>query len=165
MTEMFFTEKAAMMQAGSWSYGALPPAMADHVALGGFPVLDGSTVHTKPVIYAGFGKAVWITRNGAKKLDAVERFIKFLFSEKSLLKFIEGVGMPSPLTTVNADPTKLSAFIVQSVDYVKGVEVIDITDNYVPQDKFNDLYRASSTAFIPDTPPSEIEKALDAIYP
>ena len=67
MTEMFFTEKAAMMQAGSWSYGALPPAMADHVALGGFPVLDGSTVHTKPVIYAGFGKAVWITRNGARR--------------------------------------------------------------------------------------------------
>ena len=164
MTQLFFTEKAAMMQAGSWSFGALPPAMADHVALGGFPVLASNSPHDKPVIYAGFGKAVWITRNGAKKLDAVQKFIQFLFADEQILKFVEQVGMPSPLTTTHADPSKLSAFIVQSVDYVKDVSVIDITDNYVPQDKFDDLYRASSSAFIPGTSPAEIEKILDAIY-
>jgi multiple sugar transport system substrate-binding protein len=164
MAEMFFTEKAAMMQAGSWSFGSLPPEMADHVALGGFPVLDDNSPHEKPVIYAGFGKAVWITRNGATKIDAVRRFIQFLFSDESLLKFIERVGMPTPLLTVQADPSKLSAFIVQSVEYVKDVDVVDITDNYVPQDRFDDLYRATSSAFIPGTTPDEIEETLDAIY-
>jgi multiple sugar transport system substrate-binding protein len=153
-----------MMQAGSWSFGGLPPAVADHVALGGFPILASNSPHPNPVMYAGFGKAVWITRNGAKKLNAVEKFIKFLYSDAQLLKFIQGVGMPSPLTSTQADPNKLSPFIVQSVNFVKDTTVVDITDNYVPGDKFDDLYRASSSAFIPGTSAADIEKTFDAIY-
>ena len=164
MTAMFFSEKAAMMQAGSWSFGGLPAEVADHVALGGFPILASDSPHPNPIMYAGFGKAVWITRNGAKKLDAVQKFIQFLFSDEQLLKFVQELGMPSPLSSTQADPSKLAPFIVQSVNFMKNTTVVDITDNYVPGDKFDDLYRASSSAFIPGTTPAEIEKTFDAIY-
>ena len=53
---------------------------------------------------------------------------------------------------------------MQSATFAPNATVVDITDNYVPGDKFDDLYRASSAAFIPGTSAAEIEKTFAAIY-
>jgi multiple sugar transport system substrate-binding protein len=164
MNAMFFDEKAAMMQAGSWSYAALPEEMQDHVALGGFPILASDSPHEKPAIYAGFGKGVWITRNGAQKLDAARRFIQYLFSDDVILKFVADTGMPSPLADTEVPAGLLSPFMQSTVDYVKDATIIDITDNYVPQKSFDALYKASALAFIPGTTPEEIAAEFDKIY-
>jgi multiple sugar transport system substrate-binding protein len=164
MNAMFFAEKAAMMQAGSWSYASLPESMQDHVALGGFPILSSDSPHEKPVIYAGFGKGVWITRNGAKKLDAARRFIQYLFSPEVILQFVVQTGMASPLASTKVPAGMLSPFMQSSVDYVKDATIIDITDNYVPQKSFDALYKASADAFIPGTTPEAIAEELDKIY-
>jgi multiple sugar transport system substrate-binding protein len=162
--QLFFSEKAAMIFEGSWSYSSLPASMADHVALGGMPILASNSPHPSPVMYGGYGKLVWVTRNGAKKMDAVEKFIKFLYSDDQLSKFIQSGGLRSPLVDLQPDPTKLNAFVVQAAGLNKITTVIDLTDNDVPQDKFDDLYRASSSAFIPGTSTADIEKTFAAIY-
>jgi len=164
MNAMFFSEKAAMMQAGSWAYGQLPESMQDHTALAGFPILASGSPHEKPVIYAGFGKGVWVTRNGGQKLDAVRRFVQYVYSAESLTPFIVDTGMPSPLLDLQVDPAKLSPFMLQSTEYVKGVTIVDITDNYVPQKAFDALYKASAGAFIPGATPEDIAAEFDKIY-
>ena len=163
MTAQFFSEKAAMMQAGSWSFADLPAAMQNHVALGGIPISVGSP-HEKPVIYAGFGKGVWITRNGAKKLDTVKRFIQYLYSPEVIGEFVSKTGMASPLLEVKMDPATLSPILKTASDYVKDVTVIDITDTYVPPKAFDALYKASADAFIPGTTPEKIAAEFDKIY-
>ena len=164
MNAMFFAEKAAMMQAGSWSYASLPESMLDHVALGGFPILSEGSPHEKPAIYAGFGKGVWITRNGAQKMDAVKRFIQYLFSPDVIKEFVVQTGMASPVNDVKVAPGELSAFMQSTVDYVKDATIIDITDNYVPQKSFDALYKASADAFIPGATPEDIAAEFDKIY-
>jgi multiple sugar transport system substrate-binding protein len=163
MNAMFFAEKAAMMQGGSWSFAALPETMQDHVALGGFPILSADSPHEKPVIYAGFGKGVWITRNGAKKMDAARRFIQYLFSPEVITEFVVKTAMASPIK-IQLEPGQLSPFMQSTVDYVKDATIIDITDNYVPQKSFDALYKASALAFIPGTTPEEIAAEFDKIY-
>jgi multiple sugar transport system substrate-binding protein len=164
MNAMFFDEKAAMMQAGAWSFGSLPEEMHDHVALGGFPILASDSPHEKPIIYAGFGKGVWITRNGAQKLDAARRFIQYLFSPEVIKMFVVETAMASPINTIEIAPGELSPFMQSTIDYVKDATIVDITDNYVPQDAWDALYKASALAFIPGTTPEEIAAEWDKIY-
>ena len=164
MNAMFNDEKAAMMQGGSWSFAALPESMQDHVALGGFPILSADSPHEKPTIYAGFGKGVWITRNGEKKLDAARRFIQYLFSTDVIKEFVVKTAMASPVNDIKIAPGELSPFMQSTVDYVKDATIIDITDNYVPQKSFDALYKATADAFIPGTTPEEIAAELDKIY-
>ena len=164
MNAMFFAEKAAMMQGGSWSFASLPESMQDHVALGGFPILSSDSPHEKPAIYAGFGKGVWITRNGAKKMDAVRKFIQYLFSSEVIKEFVVKTAMASPLADIQIAPGELSPFMQSTIDYVKDATIIDITDNYVPQKSFDALYKASALAFIPGTTAEEIAAEFDKIY-
>jgi multiple sugar transport system substrate-binding protein len=164
MNAMFFGEKAAMMQGGSWSFASLPETMQDHVALGGFPILAEGSPHEKPAIYAGFGKGVWITRNGAEKMDAVRRFIQYLFSPEVIKEFVVKTAMASPINSIEIAPGELSPFMQSTVDYVGGATIIDITDNYVPQKSFDALYKASALAFIPGTTPEEIAAEFDKVY-
>lgn len=164
MNAMFFGEKAAMMQGGSWSFAALPESMQDHVALGGFPILASDSPHEKPVIYSGFGKGVWITRNGATKMDAARRFIQYLFSPEVITEFVVKTAMASPLIDTKVEAGVLSPFMQSTIDYVADATVIDITDNYVPQKSFDALYKASALAFIPGTTPEEIAAEFDKIY-
>lgn len=151
------------MQGGSWSFASLPEAMQDRVALGGFPILSADSPHEKPVIYAGFGKGVWITRNGAQKMDAVRRFIQYLFSPEVITEFVVQTAMASPIS-IELAPGQLSPFMQSTVDYVKDATIIDITDKYVPQKSFDALYKASALAFIPGTTPEEIAAEFDKIY-
>jgi multiple sugar transport system substrate-binding protein len=164
MNAQFFDEKAAMMQAGAWSFGALPENLQDHVALGGFPILSANSPHEKPVIYAGFGKGVWITRNGAQKLDAARRFIQYLYSPDVIKEFVVKTAMAAPTNDIQIPAGTLSTFMQSTIDYVKDATIIDITDNYVPQDAFDALYKASALAFIPGTTPEKIAAEFDKIY-
>jgi multiple sugar transport system substrate-binding protein len=164
MNAMFFSEKAAMMQGGSWSFAALPETMQDHVALGGFPILASDSPHGKPVIYAGFGKGVWVTRNGANKLDAVRQFIQYMFSTDVIKEFVVKTAMASPIADIKIAPGELSPFMQSTVDYVKDATIVDITDNYVPQKSFDALYKATADAFIPGATPEDIAAELDKIY-
>lgn len=163
MNALFFSGKAAMMQGGSWSFGSLPAELQGHVTLSGFPVSIGSP-HGKPVIYGGFGKGVWVTRNGNNKLDAVRKFIDFLYQPSVIAQFVSQTGMASPLADVDVSGSDLSPIMQESISYVKDVLLIAITDDYVDPKTFDALYKASAGAFIPGATPESIAAELDKIY-
>ncbi len=108
MNEMFFSGKAAMMHGGSWSFAECPEALRPDVVVSGFPLPAGSP-HVKPIIAAGYvGKGIWITRNGATKMDAVEKFVKFFYQPEMIARFVEQAGMTSPLKESVVDESKLN---------------------------------------------------------
>jgi multiple sugar transport system substrate-binding protein len=111
---LFYTGQAAMWQGGSWYFGECPEEMYPNVQLGGVP-FTASTAWNKQQVDAGyFAKGVFITRNGATKLDAVKKFVQFLFTPENMGKFVEQAGMISPLMETTVDETKLNPIVLQS---------------------------------------------------
>ena len=76
MNSAYFDGKAAMMPGGSWNYtaSALPPAIAASTTLGGFPAVPGGA-YKKPTAYNGYEAGIFVTPNGEKKLDGIEKFM------------------------------------------------------------------------------------------
>lgn len=162
--EMFFAEKAAFMHGGAWFFSELPEAVRDHVVLGGFP-LPPNSVRQKPVIYASFeGKGLWITRNGAQKADAVEKFVKLFYQPKTMARFVEQAGMTSPLINTPVDDSKLNSLFVQTMQFGDKVEVALMHKIYVPAEIDENLRRVANEAFVPGTSAETIIANLDAVY-
>jgi len=162
--EMFYSEKAAMVHNGSWFFAECPDEIKDHIVLGGFPLPSGSP-HQKPIIYASFeGKGVWITRNGAAKMDAVEKFNKFFFQPEIMARFVEQAAMTSPLKETPVDESKLDALFVQSNQVLDDVEVALIHKVYVPPAADDNLRRVANETFVPGTSAETILTHLDEVY-
>lgn len=162
--EMFFSEKAAIMHGGSWFYSELPDDVKEHVVLAGFP-LPADSPHQKPIIYASFeGKGVWITRNGAEKMDTAENFVKFFFQPEIMASFVEQAAMTSPLKETPIDESKLDPLYVQSTKLGDTTEVTLIHKVYVPPAVGENLRRVANEAFVPGTSAETILANLDAVY-
>ncbi len=162
--EKFYSGKAAMMHGGAWIFAECPDEIKQHVVLGGFPLPPGSP-RQKPTINAGyFGKAIWITRNGAEKMDAVEKFVKFFYQPEMIARFVEGAGMTSPLKETPVDESKLDPLFIQSMEFADDVEVAELPDLWVPPQVFDDVARTLSEAYVPGTSVETIITNLDAIY-
>jgi multiple sugar transport system substrate-binding protein len=162
--ELFYSEKAAMQHGGQWFFAECPDEIKDHVALGGLPLPAGSP-RKKPVVFASFeGKAVWITRNGATKLDAVEKFVKFFYQPKIMATFVEQAAMGSPLKETPVDESKLDALFIKANQYQGDVEVALIHKVYVPPAVDENLRRVASETYVPGTTAETILAHMDEAY-
>ena len=68
----FFEGKTLMSHFGAWSFGDAPKELLTRPSARRFP-LPAESPHKLPIIYSAFtAKGIWVTPNGAAKLDAVE---------------------------------------------------------------------------------------------
>ena len=126
----YFAGNVAMSHFGAWSFGDPPAELLPKIQLGGFPLPAGSP-HKAPVIYSSFSaKGVWITPNGAAKMDAVKKFIQFLYKPEKIARFVEQAGMTPPLKDVPVDASKLNPLFVQSL--TMPVEIAMTPDDFFP---------------------------------
>jgi multiple sugar transport system substrate-binding protein len=161
MNELFFSGKAAMLHAGSWSFSELPAELQPDVVVAGFPLPEGAP-HLKPIVPSGFyGKGVWITRNGAKKMEAVEKFVKFFYQPENIARFVEQSGMTSPLKETPVDESKLNPLFVQTMKWGDTVTFVDVIDPYIPGTAWEDLVKVTKIAFLPGTTAEQIVKDLE----
>ncbi|NMB65746.1 MAG: extracellular solute-binding protein, partial [Spirochaetes bacterium] len=164
MNAMFFEGKAAMMNAGSWSFSECPEELLADVKIAGFPLVEGSP-HASPIVPSGFyGKGVWITRNGVNKIAAIEKFVKFLYQTENIDSFVEVSGMTSPLKTTNVDEAKLHPLFVQSIKWGDTVTFVDVVDPYIPSKAWEDLTKITKESYIPGTTAEKILTDLDAAW-
>jgi multiple sugar transport system substrate-binding protein len=159
----FFEGNTAVAHSGAWVYGDPGvAALIPDIQLGGFPLPAGSP-HSAPVYYSGFGaKGIWITPNGEAKIDAVEKFVKFIYQPEMIARFVEQAGMTPPLIDVPVDEGKLNPLFVQSLSL--PAEVAMTPDDYLPPAVGTDFTRISQEAFAPGTTAEKILADLTAAY-
>jgi multiple sugar transport system substrate-binding protein len=159
----FFAGNVAVAHSGAWVYG--DPAVAQlipDIQLGGFPLPAGSP-HSAPVYYSAFGaKGIWITPNGVAKIDAVKRFVQFIYQPAMIARFVEQAGMTPPLKDVPVDASKLNPLFVQSLTL--PAEVAMTPDDFLPPAVATDFGRVSQEAFSPGTTAEKILADLTAAY-
>ena len=165
MNELFFSGKAAMVHGGSWSYAELPAELQGKVVLGGLPLTDLGA-YDKPTAWAGFtAKGIHITRNGAQKLDAVERFVRFLLKPENVAKFVEQGGIVPPYESIEVDETSLNPLFVASLDLPKTTTFVTLAETIIPGSVIELLDKVANDAFIPNGMSAEdILVAMDQVY-
>jgi len=159
----FGTGKVAMSHFGAWEFGAPEVStVVNDVQLGGFP-LPADSPHKMPIYYSAFtAKGVWITPNGVKHIDAVRRFIQYLYQPSIIARFVEQAGMISPLKDETVDPTKVTPLFTQNLGAV--AEVAETPDFYLPPAVATDFGRVSQEAFTPGITADKILADLKAAY-
>jgi multiple sugar transport system substrate-binding protein len=162
VNEMFYSGKAAIWQGGSWFFSEAPAELMAKVKLGGFP-LPSDSAYDKPTLVGGFGaKGVFVTRNGAKVIDAVKRFVQFLYQGKNIARFVEQAGMISPLKdNSDVDQSKLSPAYVQAMGL--GDSVTNLGD-FEPTPAGVDLGPAGQLMLQPDSTVDQLVAAYDEAY-
>lgn len=117
--DMFYTGKAAMWTGGSYYWQEMmdrSPDMVKYIKPGGFPIPQGSK-YTKPIMTSSVtAKGVVVTRNGAKKMDAVEKFVKYFYQPENIVKFVEAAGMIPPVKDVKFDPAKVKPLFIEAIE-------------------------------------------------
>jgi ABC-type glycerol-3-phosphate transport system substrate-binding protein len=105
------------------------PDMVKYIKPGGFPIAQGSK-YTKPIWDSKMtAKGVVVTRNGAKKMDAVEKFVRYFYQPENIVKFVEAAGMIPPVKDVKLDPAKLDRLFIEAIELQNSgnVTIIPIT--------------------------------------
>jgi multiple sugar transport system substrate-binding protein len=159
----FGTGKVAMSHFGAWEFGAPEvAAVVPDVQLGGLPLPAGSP-HKLPIYYSAFtAKGIWVTPNGAKKADAVKRFVQYFYQPSVIALFVEQAGMISPLKDETVDASKVTPLFTQNLSAV--AEVAETPDFYLPPAVATDFGRVSQEAFTPGTTAEKILADLAAAY-
>ena len=126
----FYSGKVAVSHFGAWAYGEAPKELLPDLQLGGFPI-PADSPHKAPVYYSAYtGKGIWITPNGAAKMDAVKKFVQFIYKPEMMARFVEQAGMTPPIKDVPVDQSKLNPLFVQSLKLTG--EVVMIPDLVMP---------------------------------
>lgn len=158
----FGAGQAAMLFDGSWSYGNAATAFPDlDVQLGGFPLSKGSPVE-KPISFAGQSTGVWISPNGAEKIDAVQKFIQFMYQPENLAGFVN-IGYISPAKPgyVELDDTTLPALNIQSQEVLPvDTTVLTPTYNALSPAVTSAFFRAGAEAFVAGTSAEQLTETL-----
>lgn len=161
--EYYYSGKAAMMHGGSWVYSETPEELLPDITLAGFPLPEGSP-HAKPLIFAAYGaKGVWITRNGAEKLDAARKLVEFMYQGDMIARLVEQSSMPPPLKEVQVDESKLNPLFVQSLKLADKVTMMPAVQGQVPGAVRPDLLNMAKEAYL-DVTAQEILDAIQAAY-
>lgn len=165
MDSQFYGGEAAIMSAGSWAFAGLPDKLVDSVQLGGMPVPDDA-VQDKPTAYAGYTTlGIWVSPNGAEKIDVVRKFVEYLYRPEVASSFVElSDGIFSALE-VPYDQQKLHPLQAAALTELdKKVSYVVLPDTYIPSDVLTATERATSLAFTPGTGVDEIVSALESAY-
>lgn len=161
---LYFSGKAAISPMGSWSYVGTDETLAKTTELGGMPVPRGGA-YDKPVAYDGSTSAGWwVSPNGAKKLDAVGKLVKYMYRPEVLTSMVDGGVVLSTSTTVDVSGVT-SPLLAQSFSDLPGrVDYAVMPDLYVPADVSNPMYRATSIAFTQGNDAQKICQLVDDVY-
>lgn len=160
----FFAGSVPMAHFGSWSYtDPAVAALAPDVKLGGFPLASGSP-WKHPVYFSGFtAKGIFITPNGVAKIDAVKRFIQFMYQPDMIARFVQ-VGMAPPLKSVTVDTSKLPPLVAAALDLPSIGDTPTILDTITPAAVGTDMGRITQEAFAPGITAEKILADLTAAY-
>lgn len=162
MTTQFNTQAAAMQSAMSSALAKVPEAVARHTDVGGWPPAPGAA-HDKPTIIRTYTLiGFWISPNGTKKIDAVEKFLKFFYREDTVSRFIKEAGRDMALRsdTVSTDFPLVAAAQRLGTD----VSEVLLPDVYVPPAASQPLITATSTSFTRGTSAAKVRSVLEAAY-
>jgi multiple sugar transport system substrate-binding protein len=161
----FNTRKAAIVPAMSSALALVPAERAAEVVVGGWPKPSQGGVLAHPSVIQSYnGHGIWISTNGAEKLDLLKPFIQNLYSPEVTKEFILGSGRDmSRITDVVSTDFPLVAQASQlTTDQVTPVMLPDLL---IPDAVFEPMIRATAMAYgnasvdqIIDT----FEKAYDA---
>ncbi|KPC89694.1 ABC transporter substrate-binding protein, partial [Streptomyces sp. NRRL F-6602] len=95
----FNTGEAAIQSAMSSALAKVPERVARHTEVGGWPLAEGAAHEAPTVIRAQTLIGFWISPNGAKKISAVEKFLRFMYRPESVSRFITESGRDMALRT------------------------------------------------------------------
>ncbi|WP_413760549.1 ABC transporter substrate-binding protein [Streptomyces sp. MMBL 11-3] len=162
MTTQYNTQAAAVQSAMSSALAKVPDAVARRTDVGGWPLAEGAA-HKLPTILRTYTLiGFWISPNGTKKIDAVERFLRFMYRPDTVSRFIRESGRDMALRsgTVSKD-FPLVAAAQRLGDDVSQVLLPDV---YVPPAATQPLITATSTSFTRGTSAARVRAALEAAY-
>lgn len=140
----------------------VPEEVARHTEVGGWPLADGAA-HDKPTILRTYTLiGFWISPNGVKKIDAVEKFLRFMYHPDTVSRFIKESGRDMALRsdTVSTDFPLVAA--AQRLG--AGVSQVLLPDVYVPPVAAQPLITATSTSFTRGTSATKVRAALETAY-
>ncbi|MEU6842133.1 ABC transporter substrate-binding protein [Streptomyces sp. NPDC046716] len=162
MTTQFNTQSAAMQSAMSSALAKVPDAVARHTDVGGWPLAPGAA-HDKPTIIRTYTLiGFWISPNGTKKIDAVEKFLKFFYREDTVARFIKEAGRDMAL---RSDAVSTGFPLVAAAQRLGGdVSEVLLPDVYVPPAASQPLITATSTSFTRGTSAAKVRSVLEAAY-
>lgn len=160
----FFAGTVPMAHFGAWSYTDPAVAkLAPDVQLAGFPLAAGSPWKL-PVYYAGFSATgIWVTPNGAAKLDAVKKFIQYFYQPDIIARFVPA-GMTPPLKDLQIDTSNLPPLVAASLKLPSIGDTPDSPDLYQPAAVATDYGRVTQEAFGPGVTADKILADLTAAY-
>lgn len=161
----FNTRKAAIVPAMSSALSLVPAERAAEVVVGGWPKPSRGGVVDHPTVIQSFnGHGIWISANGAEKLDLLKPFIQNLYTPEVTSEFILGSGRDmNRITDVVSEDFPLVAQASQlTTDQVTPVMLPDLL---IPDAVFEPMIRATAMAYgraSADQIIDRFEKAYDA---
>ncbi|NEB14430.1 extracellular solute-binding protein [Streptomyces coelicoflavus] len=162
MTTQFNTEEAAVQSAMSSALAKVPEKVARHTEVGGWPLADGAAHDGPTVIRAYTLIGFWISPNGVRKIEQVEKFLRFMYREDVVARFVTESGRDMALRT---DAVSTGFPLVGAAQRL-GSEVSQVLlpDVYVPPAAAQPLITATSTSFTRGTSPARVRAALESAY-
>ncbi|CAM5229292.1 Carbohydrate ABC transporter substrate-binding protein OS=Streptomyces tendae OX=1932 GN=GUR47_06185 PE=4 SV=1 [Streptomyces tendae] len=162
MTTQFNTEEAAVQSAMSSALAKVPEKVARHTEVGGWPLADGAAHDGPTVIRAYTLIGFWISPNGVRKIEHVERFLRFMYREDVVARFVTESGRDMALRT---DAVSTGFPLVGAAQRLgSGVSQVLLPDVYVPPAAAQPLITATSTSFTRGTSPARVRAALESAY-
>lgn len=162
MTTQISTEKAAIASMLSSAMGKVPDSTAGHITVGGWPIPDDAVYDKPTVMRANASLGMWVSPNGEQKIDRVERFIRFMYSEETVSRFVRG-GRDMALRT---DRFSTGYPLVAEGQKLTDDEVSECVtpDIYVPAAATQPLIQATGIAFSPGSDARKVRGALERAY-
>ncbi|RMB85327.1 ABC transporter substrate-binding protein [Streptomyces shenzhenensis] len=162
MTTQFNTQTAAIQSAMSSALAKVPEEVARHTEVGGWPLGPGAA-HERPTIIRAFTLiGFWISPNGVRKIEHVEKFLRFMYRPDTVSRFIRESGRDMALRT---DTVSTDFPLVAAAQRLGGdVSQVLLPDVYVPPAATQPLITATSTSFTRGTGAAKVRALLEAAY-
>ncbi|WP_255953951.1 ABC transporter substrate-binding protein [Streptomyces odontomachi] len=162
MNTQFNTGAAAVESAMSSALAQVPEKVGRHTEVGGWPLADGA-VHDRPTILRAYTLiGFWISPNGTRKIDHVERFLRFMYRPDTVARFIRESGRDMAL---RSDALSTRFPLVGAAQRLgSGVSQVLLPDVYVPPTASQPLITATSTSFTRGVGAAKVRAALEAAY-
>ncbi|MFJ5178548.1 ABC transporter substrate-binding protein [Streptomyces griseoviridis] len=162
MTTQFNTQAAAVQSAMSSALAKIPEDVVRHTEVGGWPVAEGAA-HSRPTVIRAFTLiGFWISPNGVRKIEHVEKFLRFMYRPDTVARFVTEAGRDMALRT----DTVSTGFPLVAAAQRLGSDVSQVLlpDVYVPPSATQPLITATSTSFTRGTSPARVRAALESAY-
>jgi multiple sugar transport system substrate-binding protein len=165
MESNYFDGKAAMGFDGMWAYNAAPKEIQQVTVLGGFPVLDGAIADKPSAIMGAYvNQGIWVTRNGAKKMDDLGKFIVFFHTPAEYQTYVDTQAALSPLKDVTVQQNKTSPLYAQSLALADKVWSVRAGETLIPAAAWNEWDKIAVAAMDSQNTGDSVIKMLDDMY-